>query len=76
MEEIPEKNYAFLFRLKDGSRKGILAGQVTKWQEAYPVINVHDELRRIEADSNKKPFLDKGYFFQIPQMLGKIPLKQ
>lgn len=73
---LPEKEYEFVFRLKDGKQGRVLKHQVDTWQANYPAISVRQELARIEADSMRKPFLDKGWMFAIPNQLAKVKLER
>lgn len=72
MEPLPEKEYAFTFRLKNGEVGRVLEYQVERWEKSYPGENVRAELERLEEDSRRKPFLNgKGWFYQIPNLLEK-----
>lgn len=76
MQPLPEKKYAFVFRLKDGSQGRLLENQVERWQKEFCLIDVRRELRRIEGSSRVKPFLDTGWFHAIPALLGKVTVQK
>jgi hypothetical protein len=71
---IPDKEYSFIFPLTTGKQARITPEQVEKWDNSFPGVDVTLELRRIESDSRRKPFLDKGWFHAIPNMLQKKTL--
>lgn len=73
---MPEKEYAFVLRLKNGDLKGIMQNQVDKWQANMMGVDVYGELEKIEEQSRVKPFLDDGYYFAIPNILNKKLPKQ
>ncbi|MBT8362007.1 MAG: bifunctional DNA primase/polymerase [Deltaproteobacteria bacterium] len=68
------KGYAFAFHLTTGGVGRLTVEQVEKWADSFPGVDVEAELRKIEADSKRKPFLDKGWFHAVPQMLKKKAL--
>ncbi len=74
LKPLPEKEYAFIFRLKDGSQGRVLKHQVDRWQKEYSVIDVWKQLSQIEEDSRRKPFLDDGWFYALPNILAKTKL--
>jgi hypothetical protein len=73
---IPEKDYSFMFRLKDGSLKGVLPNQVAAWEEKFIGVDVRGELEKIEEQSRNRPFLDDNWFFVLPGILNKRLPKQ
>ena len=74
MEPIPDREYSFMFPLTTGKNARITPEQVEIWDGSFPGVDVFAELRRIEADSRRKPFLDQGWFHAIPHMLKKKTL--
>lgn len=67
-----EKGYMFNILTTDGVFHGINKKQVTDWTEGFPGVYVIGELMKIEAESNRKPFIDpKGWFFTVAGMLSK-----
>lgn len=73
---IPEKDYAFMFRLKDGSMKGLLPNQVLQWEQKFLGVDVRGELQKMEDQSRERPFLDDNWFFVVPGILNKRLPKQ
>ena len=74
LEVIPDKEYAFIFPLTTGKSARITPEQVDKWDNSFPGVDVNAELRRIESDSRRKPFLDKNWFHALPGMFNKKTL--
>lgn len=71
MNPIPEKQYAYVFRLTDGKQGRVLEHQVERWENNFPGINVREQLQKMETSSLNKPFLGDNWFYQIPNLIGK-----
>lgn len=67
-----ERGYMFRFITAEGEIKGLAKKDVDQWSVAYKKIYVTEELERIEADSQRNPFLtSKNWFFEISGILSK-----
>ena len=70
--EAEGSDYAYKFKLVDGSFAGLNFKDRAEWVEGFPNINVDLELERIQADSLKKPWMtQKSWFFQVAGLLDK-----
>ena len=71
-EESEKSDYAYKFKLVDGSFVGLNFRDRAEWVENFCNIDVDSELGRIQADSLKRPWMTKkNWFFQVAGLLDK-----
>lgn len=67
-----EREHALEFQTDAGRIVRITARDMDKWQAQYEGVDVPTILGRMAVDSYSKPFIkDKGYFFQLANVLAK-----
>jgi len=63
--------YMYQFKLVDGSFGGLNRNDFEKWRDSFPGVDVAGILDRLERDSDRKPWMDKQWYFQVSGMLKK-----
>jgi len=67
-----DKEPALEFQTDAGRIVRITENQMLKWQDEFEGVDVPTILGRMAVDSYSKPFIkDKGYFFQLANVLAK-----
>lgn len=71
-EKSQKKDYAYEFKLEDGSFAGLNYRDRQQWIDSFPNIDVDFELLNMEKDCKAHPFLTKkNWFFTISGLLRK-----
>ena len=71
-EKSQKKDYAYEFKLEDGSFAGLNYKDRQQWIDSFPNIDVDFELLNMEKDCKAHPFLTKkNWFFTVSGLLRK-----